>query len=45
MKVVIKTLPQFEVAFIRRTGSYFEPQDHWGNLLHWANENNLYPLY
>ncbi|MGE7881804.1 AraC family transcriptional regulator [Bacillus sp. NPDC094077] len=43
MKVVIKNLPQFEVAFIRRIGSYFEPQDHWGKLLNWANENKLYP--
>lgn len=44
MKVGIKILPPFEVAFIRRTGSYFEPQEHWGKLLSWANENKLYPL-
>ncbi|MEJ9362710.1 AraC family transcriptional regulator, partial [Bacillus thuringiensis] len=25
MKVVIKKLPPLEVAYIRRTGSYFEP--------------------
>lgn len=31
MKVIIKNLPSLEVAFIRRTGSYFEPQDHWGS--------------
>lgn len=28
MKIVIKELPEYEVASIRRTGSYFEPQDH-----------------
>ncbi|KAA0811365.1 AraC family transcriptional regulator, partial [Bacillus sp. AY2-1] len=27
MKVVIKKLPPLEVAYIRRTGSYFEPQN------------------
>lgn len=43
MKVFIKTLLPFEVAFIRRTGSYFEPQDHWTKLLNWSNENKLYP--
>ncbi|PFL02709.1 AraC family transcriptional regulator [Bacillus thuringiensis] len=43
MKVVIKKLPPFEVAYIRRTGSYFEPQDHWGKLLNWSIENKLYP--
>lgn len=30
------------MAFIRRIGSHFEPQDHWGQLLNWANENKLY---
>lgn len=44
MKVGIKILPPFEVAFIRRTGSYFEPQEHWRKLLSWVNENKLYPL-
>lgn len=43
MTVVIKKLPPLEVAFIRRTGSYFEPQDHWGKLLNWSIENKLYP--
>lgn len=43
MKVVIKKLPPLEVAYIRRTGSYFEPQDHWGKLLNWSIENKLYP--
>ncbi|PGZ47421.1 AraC family transcriptional regulator [Bacillus cereus] len=43
MKVFIKKLPPLEVAYIRRTGSYFEPQDHWGKLLNWSIENKLYP--
>ncbi|PFM47483.1 AraC family transcriptional regulator [Bacillus cereus] len=43
MEVVIKNLQPLEVAYIRRTGSYFEPQDHWEKLLQWANENNLHP--
>ncbi|WP_110113545.1 GyrI-like domain-containing protein [Bacillus sp. CGMCC 1.16541] len=43
MKIMIKELPKYEVAFVRRTGSYFEPQDHWGKLLHWANERGLFP--
>ena len=43
MKVVVKELRPLEVAFIRRTGSYFEPQDHWGKLLNWSIENKLYP--
>lgn len=43
MKMVIKELPEYEVAFIRRTGSYFEPQDHWSKLIHWAAANGLFP--
>ncbi|MFF5996922.1 GyrI-like domain-containing protein [Lysinibacillus sp. KU-BSD001] len=43
MNVVVKELPEQEVAFIRRTGSYFEPQDHWQKLIHWANEHALFP--
>lgn len=41
MKVFIKKFPPLEVAYIRRTGSYFEPQDHWGKLLNWSIENKL----
>jgi DNA gyrase inhibitor GyrI len=37
MNIAIKELPEYEVAFNRRTGSYFEPQDdHWVNLVKWA---------
>ena len=43
MKVVVKELRPLEVAFIRRTGSYFEPQD-LGKLLNWSIKNKLYPL-
>ena len=43
MNVVIKTLPEFEVAYIRQIGSYFEPQDHWGKLMQWALQNELFP--
>lgn len=43
MNIVIKQLPECEVAFIRRIGSYFEPQDHWGNLTDWAIKNGLFP--
>lgn len=43
MNVLLKTLPDYEVAYIRRTGSYFEPQPHWEQLLSWALENRLFP--
>ncbi|MGD7008641.1 AraC family transcriptional regulator [Metabacillus sp. 84] len=43
MDIAIKELPEYEVAFIRRTGSYFEPQEHWGQLIDWAISNGLYP--
>lgn len=43
MDMTLKQLPETEIAFIRRTGSYFEPQEHWGKLIHWATEHNLYP--
>lgn len=42
MNILIKELLETEVAFIRRMGSYFEPQDHWGNLKSWAVDNELY---
>ncbi|WP_113928863.1 GyrI-like domain-containing protein [Bacillus sp. P14.5] len=43
MNITVKELPQSEVAYIRRVGSYFEPQEHWGSLMHWAFKNDLYP--
>lgn len=43
MDIAVKKLPETEVAYIRRTGSYFEPQDHWGRLISWASINGLYP--
>ncbi len=43
MNIVLKELPEYNVAFIRRIGSYFEPQEHWGKLFEWASKNGLYP--
>ncbi|RIW38352.1 AraC family transcriptional regulator [Bacillus salacetis] len=43
MKIELKELPQYNVAFIRQTGSYFGPQEHWGELINWAVSNGLYP--
>lgn len=43
MKITIKELPEMEVAFIRQIGSYFEPQEHWGELIQWATRNSLFP--
>ena len=43
MEIEIKELPEYEVAFIRRIGSYFEPQDHWSKLINWAVHNDLFP--
>ncbi|WP_409300694.1 GyrI-like domain-containing protein [Peribacillus sp. SCS-155] len=43
MEILIKELPKFEIAFIRRVGSYFEPQDHWTKLTQWAIRNGLFP--
>ncbi|UII56365.1 GyrI-like domain-containing protein [Cytobacillus spongiae] len=43
MEIKVIELPAYEVAYIRRTGSYFEHQGHWDQLLRWAFENQLYP--
>jgi|GEM_PF-478177 len=43
MKIMIKNLPDYEVAYIRHFGSYFEPSDHWGRLGEWAARNGLFP--
>ncbi|MFT9847793.1 AraC family transcriptional regulator [Aneurinibacillus sp. REN35] len=43
MAVFIKELPEYEVAFIRRIGSYFEPNDSWEKIMEWAMENKLFP--
>jgi DNA gyrase inhibitor GyrI len=43
MNISIKTLPEYEVAFVRRIGSYFEPQNHWGELIQWSVNNGLFP--
>ncbi|MEH7351252.1 AraC family transcriptional regulator [Gottfriedia acidiceleris] len=44
MKILIKELPEYEVAFFRRVGSYFEENgEHWEKLLNWAINNGLFP--
>lgn len=43
MGIVIKKLPDYEVAYIRHVGSYFEPSNHWGRLGEWAASNGLFP--
>lgn len=43
MNISIAKLPEYEVAFIRRIGSYFEPNDAWEKLMKWAMENGLFP--
>lgn len=43
MNIKIKELPNLEVGFIRRIGRYDEPQQHWGELIKWALENDLFP--
>ncbi|UZJ81162.1 AraC family transcriptional regulator [Fictibacillus sp. KU28468] len=43
MTVAVKELPEHEVAYVRRVGSYFEPPEHWGKLFQWAFGNELFP--
>ncbi|WHX98056.1 GyrI-like domain-containing protein [Neobacillus sp. DY30] len=44
MNILIEELPEYEVAFFRHVGSYFEPNgEHWGKLLNWAINNGLLP--
>lgn len=43
LDINIKEIPDLDVAFFRRTGSYFEPQDHWEKLFQWASNNGLFP--
>lgn len=45
MNLSITELPDYEVAFVRRIGSYFEQQNHWEKLMEWAAGNGLYPPY
>ncbi len=41
MNIEVKELPKIEAAYIRRTGSYYEPQNHWGILIGWAINNDF----
>ncbi|QCR31157.1 GyrI-like domain-containing protein [Lysinibacillus sp. SGAir0095] len=43
MNIEFTELEDYEVAYIRRTGSYFEVQEHWGRLIDWAMTNGLFP--
>jgi DNA gyrase inhibitor GyrI len=43
MKIHVRVLPDLDVAYIRRVGSYFGPQEHWGKLMEWAAGNGLFP--
>lgn len=44
MNILIRELPEYEVAFFRRVGSYTEPNgEHWEKLLNWAIKNGLFP--
>lgn len=43
MNITIVELPNYEVAYIRRFGSYFEPNTHWGRLMEWSFSKGLFP--
>ncbi|PGM59622.1 GyrI-like domain-containing protein [Bacillus sp. AFS053548] len=44
MNILIKELPEYEVAYCRRYGSYFEPnEEHWEKFLNWAINKGLFP--
>lgn len=43
MNVLIKELPEYEVAYMRRVGSYFETNDLWIQLGDWAEKYGLRP--
>ncbi|PGL70120.1 GyrI-like domain-containing protein [Bacillus sp. AFS055030] len=44
MNILIRELPEYEVAYIRRVGSYFDENGkHWEKLLNWAINNGLFP--
>jgi len=43
MNIELKELPDYEVAFVRHTGSYLETHQAWATLGIWAEKNNLFP--
>lgn len=43
MNVSLKELPDYEVAYVRRVGSYLETYKAWSVLGVWANEHQLTP--
>lgn len=36
-------LPEYEVAYVRKVGSYLETGEAWKKLTRWAQKNGLYP--
>ena len=43
MNILIKELPEYEVAYVRKVGSYLDTRDAWEKLTQWAIKNKLYP--
>lgn len=43
MNITTEELPNFEVAYIRRFGNYFEPNTHWGRIMEWSFSKGLFP--
>ncbi|MCM3699353.1 GyrI-like domain-containing protein [Paenibacillus macerans] len=43
MNVIMKELPDFEVAYVRHVGSYLETYKAWAQLGEWAGQNGLFP--
>lgn len=43
MNMVIKELPDMEVAYVRHVGSYLETFKAWGKLGEWSGKHRLYP--
>ncbi|WP_110930114.1 AraC family transcriptional regulator [Paenibacillus bouchesdurhonensis] len=43
MNIIIKELPDYEVAYVRHTGSYLETHKAWGKIGEWAAKNNFFP--
>lgn len=43
MNILLKELPEYEVAYVRKFGSYLETREAWEKLMQWAFKNGLYP--
>lgn len=42
MNILLKELPEYDVAYVRKVGSYLETRDAWEKLMQWAFKNELY---